>query len=72
MCVEGDFFFKISKRDFTFIREMRVRTLHYAIYSPSMNGFFSSIPRRQTFLFLLLESVEKNARRLCIQVIPAF
>ena len=25
MCVEGGFFFKISKRDFTFIREMRVR-----------------------------------------------
>ena len=24
MCVEGGFFFKISKRDFTFIREMRV------------------------------------------------
>ena len=24
MCVEGVFFFKISKRDFTFIREMRV------------------------------------------------
>ena len=24
MCVEGGFLFKISKRDFTFIREMRV------------------------------------------------
>jgi hypothetical protein len=24
MCVEGGFFFKVSKRDFTFIREMRV------------------------------------------------
>ena len=25
MCVEGGFFFKTSKRDFTFIREMRVQ-----------------------------------------------
>ena len=27
MCVEGGFFFKINKRDSTFIREMRVHAL---------------------------------------------
>ena len=27
MCLEGGFFFKFSKRDFTFIREMRVLIL---------------------------------------------
>ena len=27
MCVEGGFFFKINKRDFTFIREMRVHKI---------------------------------------------
>ena len=29
MCVEGGFFFKISKRDFTFIREMRLAIFMY-------------------------------------------
>ena len=27
MCVEGGFFFKINKRDSTFIREMRVQSV---------------------------------------------
>ena len=31
MCVEGGFFFKISKRDFTFIREMRVNSYQHFI-----------------------------------------
>ena len=31
MCMEGGFFFKITKRDFTFIREMRVCSTIYCI-----------------------------------------
>ena len=51
MCVVGGFFFKINKRDFTVIREMRVSSNH----SKGFSGRFLMLQKIYT-LKLLIEN----------------
>ena len=45
MCVEGGFFFKINKRDSTFIREMRVNSIYVVLNVLTFQASLLSCPK---------------------------